>query len=271
MQAMKEPSDQFPELPGFNRLMRCRYGLMLFNPNDMYVGRSLEIYGEFSEGEVELFREAIEPGQLVLDIGANVGAHTLFFAKTLGPQGIVIAFEPQRLSFQTLCANMAINGIANAFCYYNAVGEDIRDIRVPLLDPNLEQNFGGLSLRDQEQGEPVEQISIDCLNLARCHFMKIDVEGMEIQVIKGARKTIERFRPLIYVENDRKEFSDDLVRLIASLKYRLFWHRPLYFNPDNFAGNATDEFPGIASINMFCVPEESPLDMSLMTAVEIPD
>lgn len=267
---MNKPSVQVPELQGFNRLKQCRYGLMLYNPNDVVLGRSLDLYGEFSEGEAVLFLKAVKPGQLVLDIGANIGAHTLVFSKAVGPQGLVFAFEPQRLSFQTLCANMALNGITNAACYYKAVGEDIRNIRVPYLDPYAELNFGGLSLKDQQTGEPVEQISIDCLNLNECHFMKIDVEGMECQVLRGAKETIGRHRPILYVENDREEQSEELIRLIASMKYRLYWHRMLVFNPDNFNANPTNVFSDMVSINMMCVPEESPLDMSLMTPVEIP-
>src|SRR3954467_11045049 len=96
---------------GFNRLKSCRHGKMLYNVNDMYVGRSLDLYGEFSQGEVELFAKIVRSGDVVLDVGANIGAHTLFFAQSTAPLGGVIAFEPQRLVFQTLCANMAINSI----------------------------------------------------------------------------------------------------------------------------------------------------------------
>src|SRR4029079_8558912 len=87
---------------GFNRLRVCKYGLVLYNVNDHYVGRSFELYGEFSEGEVELFKQVIRPGDAVLDIAANIGAHTLVFARLAGEQGSVWAFEPQRVPFQTL-------------------------------------------------------------------------------------------------------------------------------------------------------------------------
>src|SRR5260370_1945855 len=64
----------------FNHLKACRYGHMLYNIHDVYVGRSLDLYGEFSEGEVGLFRRLVKPGDLVLDVGANIGPHTLFFS-----------------------------------------------------------------------------------------------------------------------------------------------------------------------------------------------
>lgn len=268
---MKEDEDTIRSLglQGFNRLKRCRYGLMLYNPNDRFVGRALDLYGEFSEGEVQLFRQTVKPGQVVLDVGANIGTHTLFFAHAVGSRGVVIAFEPQRLVFQTLCANMALNSITNVICRNNAVGEDSGILRVPALDPQKVQNFGGLSLRGQTEGEPVERISIDDLDLKRCHFMKIDVEGMEIPVVAGAKETILRHRPTLYVENDREEYSDDLIRLISSLRYRLYSHRPPLFNRDNVARNRDNVFSDIISENMLCLPEESPVRVPHLPPVEV--
>ncbi len=68
----------------FNRQKACRYGQMLYNLNDQYIGRSLDLYGEFSEGEVDLFRQIVKPGQIVVEVGANLGAHTVFLARQVG-------------------------------------------------------------------------------------------------------------------------------------------------------------------------------------------
>ena len=88
---------------------------MLYNEHDIYIGRSLDLYGEFSEGECDVFRQLIQPGWTVLELGANIGSHTVFLAKRVGPSGRVIAFEPQRIVFQTLCANIALNNLLNVF------------------------------------------------------------------------------------------------------------------------------------------------------------
>src|SRR5436309_7187120 len=123
---------------GFNRLKKCRHGRMLYNIHDQYIGRSLDLYGEFSEGEVELFQQIVKPGDVVIDVGANIGAHTLWFAKTVGNGGGVVAFEPQRLIFQTLCANLALNNVMNVMAFWQAVGEAPGVIVVPIFDPNKE-------------------------------------------------------------------------------------------------------------------------------------
>src|SRR5690606_28828206 len=96
-------------------LRQCRHGPMLFNKRDLYVGRSLATYGEFSEAEIGLFRQILRPGGVVVEAGANIGAHTVPLARMVGESGAVVAFEPQRLQFQLLCANLALNGMINVF------------------------------------------------------------------------------------------------------------------------------------------------------------
>src|SRR5215204_3016879 len=87
------------------RVKQCRHGRMMYNVNDQYIGRSLDLYGEYSEGEVDLFRQVLRPGDLALDVGANIGVHTVPMARLVGERGAVFAFEAQRTAYQTLCGN----------------------------------------------------------------------------------------------------------------------------------------------------------------------
>lgn len=237
----------------YNKIRECRYGTLLYNVNDMYVGKSLELYGEFSEGEIELFKQIIRKGYVVFDIGANIGTHTLFFAQVVGLEGEVYAFEPQRILFQTLCANMALNSIVNSYCYNLAVGKKLGSMLVPQMKPWLNFNFGGLSLLNQESGEKVKVISIDSLSLSRCHLIKIDVEGMEIDVLKGCRDTIKRFQPILYVENNLKENGKDLIQFIDSLGYDMYWHPTYLYNPNNLLKKTENVFGNYGSVNMLCL------------------
>ncbi len=255
---------------GFNSLKKCRHGMVLYNHNDMYVGKSFDCYGEFSEKEIELFRQLIRPGDIVLDIGANIGPHTLYFSKAVGQKGIVLAFEPQRIIFQTLCANMALNSVLNVQCFNSAVGEIPGLITVPILDYNVDSNFGGLNLGTSESGEQVPVIPIDSLNLPRCNFLKIDVEGMEIKVLDGARDTIQKHKPLLYVENDRKENSSALIEYISTLGYKMYLHLPPLFNEDNFYKNSTNVFGNIVSLNLLCFHSTVKANVSGLTPVEGP-
>jgi FkbM family methyltransferase len=244
-------------IDGFNALRMCRSGPMVYNRNDQYVGASLEKYGEYSWLEHELFAQIVEPNSVVVEAGANIGVHTVGLAKLVGEGGAVLAFEPQRLAFQTLCANLALNQCTNVLAYQLAVGANHGELLVPSLDPRMPQNFGGLSLAHATQGETVPVRTLDEYTLPSCRLIKVDVEGMERDVLLGAQRMIARHRPYLYLENDRKDLGQALLELIFSLGYDAYWHVPPLFNPDNFAGDAENIFPGLGSINMLCVPSEA--------------
>ncbi|MCC7040233.1 MAG: FkbM family methyltransferase [Burkholderiales bacterium] len=242
---------------GFNELALCRGGPRLYNKHDVYVGGALARYGEFSLSESLLFEQLLRPGAIVIEAGANIGAHTVDIARIVGPTGQVYAFEPQRLVFQALCANLALNQLSNVFAYQAGVGAQTGSITVPYLPPTETHNFGGLSIGSGPVGDVVPLATIDALDLAHCHFIKVDVEGMETEVLQGGLRTIDRYRPLMYLENDRKERSRDLLSLIERLDYDAYWHFARFFNPGNFAGNPVNDFPpDLVSINVLCVPRE---------------
>src|ERR1700704_2394713 len=107
---------------GFNEISMCRTGPMLYNKNDAYIGGSLRKYGEFCWLEFEdVLNKVVRPGELVVDAGANIGTHPVEFSRLVGPEGAVFAFEPQRLVFQALCANIAINQCVNVMAYREAL------------------------------------------------------------------------------------------------------------------------------------------------------
>jgi len=255
---------------GFNKVQACRHGVMLFNKNDVYIGRSLERYGEFSQGELEMFERFMGPGDTVLEAGANIGAHTVRLAQLVGESGAVYAFEPQRIVFQSLCANVALNSITNVFAHQAALGKEIGEVIVPALDYGNENNFGGLGLGAYSRGESVPVVTVDGLELSDCRFIKIDVEGMEQDVLQGARETIKQYRPVLYVENDRAEHSSALIALIMDLGYRLYWHLPNMFRPVYFYEDAKNIFGEIVSVNMIGVPEESSLSFDDLTRITSP-
>lgn len=252
------------------RVKRCRQGLLMYNVADEYVGRSLHLYGEFSEGEGDAFRQLISPGQVVLDIGANIGAHTLCFANLVGPGGAVLAFEPQRIVYQMLCGNMALNAVTNVFANHLALGREAGSVLVPQLDYAQPGNYGGLALGSFASGERVSVVALDSLDLPRCDFVKIDVEGMEREVLGGAARTIARFQPTLYVENDRAEHSQALIADLLGIGYRLYWHCPPLFNPKNF-DEAENVFGGIVSVNMICLPRSSELVVNGLPEITSPD
>ena len=242
---------------GFNELRMCRGGPMLYNKYDIFIGGSLQKYGEFSILEQEIFAQVVHPGAVVVEVGANIGAHTVELSRMAGRDGEVHAFEPQRIVFQALCANLALNQCANVYAQQSAVGDMAGTITVPSPNPSVRNNFGGVSLPSATFGESVPLISLDTLDLPACHLLKVDVEGMEVEVLKGALTLIKTHRPIMYLENDRAERSEELLTLVKDLGYVAYWHVPRVFNPANFYGEAENIFGNIGSFNIFCAPEET--------------
>ncbi len=267
---MPEPTAILPA-DGFNELAICRHGPMLFNRHDQYIGASLRKYGEFSPGEYDLFRQIVTPGMTVLEIGANIGAHTVELSRLAGPAGVVHAFEPQQIMFQLLCANLALNSRTNVFAHPLAVGEARATASIPAPDPNRPANFGGVSMLSAAPGEKVQVVRIDDFALPACHVIKIDVEGMEAPSLRGAAETIRRLRPVLYVENDRQQNSPVLIALLLEFRYRLYWHMPPLFSAQNFRSDPENIFPGVVSINLFCLPVERQQQVAGFFEVNGPD
>jgi FkbM family methyltransferase len=255
---------------GSVRIKRTRHGLMAYNINDLFVGRSLDCYGEYSRGEVELFPQLASSGAWVLDVGANIGALTLSLAQIVGPNGTVVAIEPQRAIYQLLCANLALNEVDNVHPIHAAAGQAAGRSFVTVSDYSKLGNFGGTELTDKG-GESVVVLSIDSLQLPACQFIKIDVEGQEQAAIAGAAATIARFRPVLYVENDRRHQSPDLIRQIHNLDYVAYWHLPPLYSPENFYRNTKNVFPGLVSIDMLCLPRSDTRKVVGMKPVTGPD
>jgi FkbM family methyltransferase len=228
-----------------------RYGPMHYCADDQFVGHALRVYGEYSDGESRLWRKIVLLGDRVVDVGANIGALTLPLGQMVGPAGSVIAFEPQPENNALLRLNVGDNMTFSV--YECALGETPGTTRIPRLGDLGHQNYGRVTT---DSGDHVVEVrTLDSFNLESVRLIKIDVEGAESAVLRGAADTIRRCRPVLYVENDRKEKSDELVRLIQSYGYRMYHHLPLLWEEPNFRGVPVVD-RGIISINLLCVPTE---------------
>ena len=89
-------------------------------------------------------------------------------------------------------------------------------------------------------------------------MIKIDVEGMELAVLRGGNTLIRENRPVVFVENNDAKRSAPLIDHLMSLGYSLYWHFSPFYNAANFFGNANDVFGGLVDANMLCVPTPVP-------------
>lgn len=140
-------------------------------------------------------RRFISPGAVIVDAGANIGNHTLFFGKVCGASE-VHAFEPLRTIFAILERNVALNGLDNVRCHNTALGAVAgRGSLTHFPTQNI-----GASQFELAGGTDYPVMPLDALPLNRLDLLKIDVESTQVTMLEGARETVRRHRPLIWIE-----------------------------------------------------------------------
>jgi FkbM family methyltransferase len=161
-------------------------------------------FGSFEEHFAELFRQLVKKGERCIDVGANVGVHTVRLGKLVGPFGEVTAIEPDPDVARRNRANVALNQLNNVRVI-EAAASDHEGDSVQLYRPDdRDSNRARASMRQHEYltGEAVSvpTVTVDGISDKPVALIKIDVEGCESAVISGAAQTIRRYRPSIVYE-----------------------------------------------------------------------
>ena len=265
--------------------------------NEDSVSLHMRMFGEWESLQTELLQSFIQPGDVVVDVGAHIGTHAIGFALSVGSTGTVHAFEAQPGVADVLRLNAELNGLSNVVVHNAAVGGGWsgaavapRQVSVRVLDlsassnanldgdAGLANNIGGLSLlgcdsrgvelspsfeggallRECQSGGTGsdDHVWVDVVSLddvlgfggsgggpggvtgGKCpSVVKIDVEGMELQVLKGAVKVLEACRPVLHVENNVDALSPQLLAFLNAHSYDLYWEVTPFTGSDNYYGN----------------------------------
>jgi FkbM family methyltransferase len=149
-------------------------------------------------------------GSNVVDIGANNGQITVEFANLVGDNGKVFSFEPQRIIYYQLCGNVFFNGLDNVHCFNVALGdnEGFISIEKPNYFDKGPVNFGNIHVGVEENYELVQLHKLDSYNIENISIIKIDVQGYEKRVLLGAKETIMKNRPIIYIEIEEDQLQN---------------------------------------------------------------
>jgi FkbM family methyltransferase len=184
------------------------------------ITRSLLMSGDFEPTARRLVAALFPDGDaVVIDAGANIGTFTIPVAKA-NPAGVVYCFEPQRIVFYQLCANIILNSLPNVTAIHAAIGNPDSfpcEIDVPIVDYSTAQNLGAISLTKKIQSEMIkkqkykieklEKVDFTAIDFyfknrkAKVDFIKIDVEGMELQALTGASELLTQDQPVIFFES----------------------------------------------------------------------
>jgi len=174
------------EAPEFTTVMGHKMYLAPHGP----ISLELATKGIWEESETELIKKIVSDGDVVLDLGANIGYYTMIFAKLIGPKGKVFAFEPEPNNFELLKKNLTINGYQNSTIEDAAVSDENGEVKLYLHESmatnhrifyskSVSKNFvvvKKIKLDDYFKNNPIKK---------RISFVKMDVEGSEFGVLKG--------------------------------------------------------------------------------------
>jgi FkbM family methyltransferase len=179
---------------------------MFLDPGDSL---DLSINGVYGELDTKIIRDNIKEGDIVIDIGANIGYYTLIFAQLVGSSGKVFAFEPEPKNFEILRKNIEINNYQNIIAEQKIVSDESGMTKLFIA----EQGIVGHRINQQKSSQKfieVESIILDNyikkLNLDnKINFIKIDVEGSEPKVLEGAKEIMQKSNQLkIFTEFNRE-------------------------------------------------------------------
>jgi FkbM family methyltransferase len=180
----------------------------------------------------------------------------------------MLAFEPQPVIFQQLCANLALNGLMNVIARPYACSSQPGTVSFDTPDYCRPGNFGATVMKGpvMKDAATISPLTVTPLKqTVPCHpldsfvheapvaLIKIDVEGHELRVLQGAQQILARSHPILYVENDRRDLSPPLIEWLLVQGYRLWWHVTRAFNPANFRHNPQNIYGDVSLINMLCL------------------
>lgn len=182
-----------------------------------YIQGSLMTTGQpYELGMLRAMREHLQPGDLVLDVGANIGNHSLYLATVAGCR--VVAFEPNRELATALRTSVTLSAAPDAIeVRTHALGAASARGSLDNLD---DANLGGQSVKVQVEGGDFDVLALDEVDLpGPVRAIKVDVEGMELDVLAGAEQLIARDRPDLYIEAIDGDAFDSLAAWVTAHDY----------------------------------------------------
>lgn len=265
---------------GLTRSLRRYFATKDFGRFHIKFGENIKIWVSLSEnieaqilwqgvqsgdrGEVLVLKSVLKPHDVFIDVGANVGVFSLLAARQMNNKGQIHAFEPLSMHIQKLNENLRLNGFTIVEVNHKALSRSIAECKLYLPpEHGVETNTGLASIYPSPSTDPrFELISTTKLDnyvqtkgLTRIDLIKLDVEGAELDVLEGGRNSIERFRPSVMMEINKKKLQlagvrfPDIMSFWAGMSYLVY-----LISHDGKLIKISDEDSLGLRQNIFCSP-----------------
>lgn len=234
-----------------------------FYEKDVIIGRSIKIYGEYTQIELDLLAQYINENIIVYDVGGNIGYHTVAFAHRAKH---VYSFEPNLKNYKLL--EMNTKNLNNVTIVKAAVSDTKGKSFISDYELDNNGNYGECMM-SETSGQPCATIRLDDLNLPDPQVIKIDVEGHELKVFNGARNIITKNTPIIFYEAMHGSGFDQIYDFLhTDLGYNLYWIAVPNYNPRNYNNVSQNVFGQGGVINILALPKQYPVDSYLEKMVD---
>ena len=203
--------------------IRTKDHLFLVLEKDTFINECLEKYGHWEKPTMDICRSYLKSDSYVIEVGAHIGSHTVILSD-ICKDGVVYSFELQKLIFQLLNANLLLNTCKNVYTYMEAASDENKIESIGEIDyqnmTKFNSGLGSLNAVRQYQGYPINIISLDhkFSEIKKLNLIKIDAEGHEVPVLKGAKELIKKFKPLILTEFDVNN-KQKIIDLLPEYKF----------------------------------------------------
>lgn len=194
-------------------------GPMFLHPDDPMITREILSYGTYDKELTQVFDMVIQPGDTIIDVGANVGYFTLLASNLTGGTGNVISFEPENKNYEILLANV------NNFAKHDNISIENLGIsdKQTSLELSLGEGPGGHKIGgSNNETQSVDTVILDEYINSSVDLVKIDVEGVEPSVFRGMTQMIKSQRPILIFEySSRWESKREIADLFTEFDYKL--------------------------------------------------
>lgn len=227
-----------------------------------HLGNSIFFRGNYEQWDVQAAKSLIKPNDVIVEVGSNIGIWTILFCKWL-PAGLVYAIEPSSF-FELLKKNLALNNFQNVVVEKIAIGSTEWPYKIIYENHrNAGMNYLVNSPLTTSDGI-IESLDhyISTREISKIDFLKLDVEGMELEVLQGGVVTIAKHRPVLFIELEEKNLSrynsttQNVLDLLESLGYSEFYISSTYGKLNLI--DKKDILKLKAGINIFCIPSNIP-------------
>ncbi len=192
--------------------------------NDRYIGQRIALE-KYEPYETKLILRQVKKGSVVVDVGANIGYYTIILADKVGKTGKVYAFEPDKTSFEILKKNIAINNLKNVVVVNAAVGSKNGYLNLYKSKGNL----GDHKVYGKGKAERIKVFKLDDFIKEKVDLIKIDTQGWEPEVVKGAQNLIFKNKPIIFMEYSPASYKaaklngKEMMKNLRKIYKKIWW------------------------------------------------